>query len=466
MTMTSLSDVLNIASDGLSAQTAGMAATGQNVANVNTPGYSRVSANIESTQTGDTFAGSVQVSGVVRSYDQFTFGNLLTQQGMGGAADARSEALNTAQATVAPSSGGTIADSVNSFFSSLTTLESSPSDTSAREGVLQSAQNLAQTISTTAAGLTSQRSALLQQAQGVATSLNGELQQIATLNGQIAQATAQGSQPTDLQDQRDSLISQVSGQIGGQVVEEPSGITLLAAGTALVTGTQASTVSVGLDTSGNLQILASQSGGASMDITSNTNSGSLGGIREARDTDIPSFSGQLDQFAYNLATSVNAVQSSGYGLDGATGRNLFTQPTTVAGAAAAFAVDPTVAGQPQMIAASSTAAGVPGGNDVAVQLASLATQPLGGGEPPAQAFGAIASSVGDATSAASSDSQLRDDTVTQAQDLNSSSSGVSLNEEMTNMTQFQNAYDASAKVLQTAESLLSDLMTDINAVTG
>jgi flagellar hook-associated protein 1 FlgK len=463
--MTSLSDVLNIAASGLAAQTAGMAITGQNVANVNTPGYSQVTANIETAAAGDTFAGGAQVSGVVSSYDQFTFGNLLSAQGMGGAADARSEALNAAQATLAPASGGTIADSVNSFFSSLTTLESTPSDTSARDGVLQAAGSLAQTISTTAAGLSSQRSGLLQQAQGVATSLNTELQQIATLNGQIAQATAQGGQPTDLQNQRNALVSQVSGQVGAQTVQEPSGLTLLSAGTALVSGTQASSVSVGLDTSGNLQITATPPGGASMDITSNVTAGSLGGIREARDTDIPNFSSQLDQFAYDLATSVNAVQSSGYGLTGATSQNLFAQPTTVAGAAASLAVDPSIVGQPQLLAASSTATGLPGGNDNAVQLASLATQPLSGGQPPTQAFGVIASSVGDATAAASSDSTLRDDTVTQAQDLNQSSSGVSLDEQMTNMSQFQNAYDASAKVLQTAESLLDDLMSDLSTVT-
>ncbi len=459
--MTSLLSILNIAGQGLAAQSAGMATTGQNIANVNTPGYSRVTVNLETTLTGDTFAGSVQAAGVTRSYNQFTFGNLLTQQGMGGAADARSQALTSAQGVMAPSSGGTIADSVNSFFASMTALESNPSDTSTRSAVLSSAQSLAQNISTTAAGLSSQRSALLQQAQGVATSLNGELSQIAALNGQIAQATAQGSQPSDLQDQRDALVSQVSGQIGATVVEEPSGITLLAAGTALVSGSQASSVGVNLDTSGNLQIIANQPGGSKVDITQNTTAGSLGGIREARDADIPSFSSQLDQFAYNLSTAVNSVQSSGYGLDGGTGRNLFTQPASVAGAASSFAVNPNIVGQPQMLAASSSAGGIPGGNDLALQMAALATQPLAGGAPPAQAFGAIASSVGDATSSATSESQLRADTVTQAQDLNQSSSGVSLDEEMTNMSNFQNAYEASAKVIQTAETMMTDLMQEI-----
>jgi|CZKU01.1.fsa_nt_gi flagellar hook-associated protein 1 FlgK len=456
--MSSLLGLLNIAGSGLAAQTAAIDATGQNVANVNTPGYSRVTANLETTATGDTFSGTVQANGVVRSYNQFTYGNLLSEQGKGGAADARSQALNQVQSVMAPGSG-TIADSVNAFFTSATTLGGSPSDPSARAVMLQSATTLAQSISGTAAGLSSERSSLLTQAQGVATDLNGELSQIAKLNGQIASATAQGSQPTDLQDRRDALVSKVSTQIGAQAIQDSKGnYTLLSSGVALVTGNQASAVSVGVDASGKMQVAANQPGGATIDITANTNAGSLGGLREARDTDLAAASSQLDQFASNLATAVNAVQSSGYGLDGVTGRNLFTQPATVAGAAASFAVDPQVVGNPQFLAASSTAAGLPGGNDVAVKLSQLASQSLSGGPPPAQAFGALAASVGVAASAAISESETRTETVTQAKDLNDSSSGVSLDEEMANMTAFQNAYAASAKVIQTAETLLNTLM--------
>ena len=176
-----------------------------------------------------------------------------------------------------------------------------------------------------------------------------------------------------------------------------------------------------------------------------------------------SFSSQLDQFASNLATAVNSVQSTGYGLDGKTGRNLFTPPAGVAGAAAAFAVDPAMVGNPQFIAASSTAGGLPGGNDAALTLAQLASQPLNGGPPPAQSFGAIAASVGNATASATAESETRAETVTQAQNLNQSSSGVSLDEEMANMTAFQSAYVASSKVLQTAENLLNVLMQLIPA---
>jgi flagellar hook-associated protein 1 FlgK len=451
---------LNIAQSGLAAQTAAMDATGQNITNVNTPGYSRVTANLETTPTGDTFAGSVQVSGVVRSFNQLTYGNLLTQQGQSGAADARSSALDETQGIVAPTDG-TIGDQLSSFFSSLSTLTTSPSDPSARSAVLASATSLAQSISTTAAGLSGQRSDLLTEAQGVATQVNTQLSQIAQLNAQIQASSGGGQQPTDLLDQRDQLAGQVSTEVGAQVLVDSSGnYTLLSGGTALVSGSTAATLAVGLDGSGNLKITSTQSGDTT-DITSATNLGTLGGIREARDTDIPNYQGQLDTFAYNLATGVNAVFSNGYGTDGATGRNLFVQPTSAAGAAYAFAVDPSVANDPAAVAASSTSAGLPGGNDVAVALAGLASQPFGSSTSPGSAFASIASSVGSDVSSADSEATLRADTVTQAQDLNQSASGVSINQEETNLTEFQQAYEASTEVLQTANSLLQDLMTTV-----
>jgi flagellar hook-associated protein 1 FlgK len=455
--MTSLTSLLSIANMGLQAQTAGLDAAGQNVANANTPGYSRVSAHLETTSVADGYAGSVQVTGIGRTVDQFAFANLVTEQGKSGAATARSDALATTQNIVAPST--TIADDINTFFTSTTTLEGSPSDPSARAGVLAAATQVAQDFSTTANALTSQRSSLLSQAQSTSTTLNTQLSQIAKLNGQIATAVGGGNEPTDLEDQRDALVSTVSTAIGAQVIPGANGqVTLLSSGTALVSGTSAATIGVTLDSSQNLKITATIGNGTANDITPNVTSGTLGGIREARDTDIPSAQSQLDSFANDFTTSVNAVQSSGYGLDGVTGRNLFTPSATVAGAAAAMTVDPSVAGNPSAIAASSTAAGVPGNNDIAVKLNALATSNLAGGSTPTTTYANLAASVGNAKSSADSETSLRTSTVTQATNLNSSVSGVNIDDEMTNLSAFQRAYEANSKVLQTVDTLLQGLM--------
>jgi flagellar hook-associated protein 1 len=458
----SLFGLLNIAQSGLAAQSAALDATGQNVANVNTPGYSRVTANLETTDTLDSFTGGVEVGGMERSFSSLTFGSMLTEQGLGGAADARSGALAQVESTVAPATGS-IGDNINSFYASFQTLETSPSDASARSGVLAAATSLAQSISGAANGLASQRSGLTTQAQTLAATLNSNLSQIAALNTQIAAARGSGDEPTDLEDQRDQLASTVSTEIGAHVVTDANGdYTLLSSGTALVSNGTAATISVTTGASQDLEVSSTLgAGGTPENITQNVTSGTLGGLCETCNTDIPGVSSQLDQLAYNLSTSVNAVQSAGYGLDGVTGRNLFTQPATVAGAALAMSVDPTVANDPSAIAASSTAAGLPGGDDNAVALAQLAVKPLGASDNPADAFGSIAANVGNLAASANNEQSLRQATIAQAQTQNSSVSGVSLDQEMTNLDQFQRAYEASSQVLQTANTLLGELMQDL-----
>ena len=188
----SLFGLLNIAQSGLAAQTAGLDATGQNVANVNTPGYSRVTANLETVDTPDGFTGGVAVAGMDRAFDSLTFGSLLTEQGLGGAADARSSALGQIESIVAPTTGS-IGDNIDSFFASLQTLETSPSDTSARAGVIGAASQLAESISSTANELATQQTSLATEAQGVAATLNQNLASIAKLNVQIAAATGSGN---------------------------------------------------------------------------------------------------------------------------------------------------------------------------------------------------------------------------------------------------------------------------------
>jgi flagellar hook-associated protein 1 FlgK len=455
-----LTSLLNVMGQSLMAQQEGLDVTGQNVANVNTPGYVQRTAVLQAEAVMPGTEGGVDVAGVQRAFDQFTYAQVVQQTGLKGAADARSGALSEAQATLAPQGGGGISDQLTAFFASLSALSANPSDPSARSAVLAQASNLAQGISTTANGLAQQQASLLTQAQGVAGELNTELAQIAKLNASIQQAQAAGDQAPDLRDQRDQLVTQVADQIGAQVVADPSGSeTILGGGAALVTGSQAVSVGVTVDTSGALKFTATgPNGGATNDITQGVTQGSLGGLREARDTDIAGTMSQLDQFAYNLANSVNAVHESGYGLDGNTGRPLFQVPTQVAGAAANFAVDPGMVGNPQFVAASGTSQDVPGGNDVAIKLAQLASSPLGSAGSPADGFASIAAQLGSAVSGANADATTRADTLTQAQNLNSSASGVSLDQEMTKLTQFQQAFQASTQVLQIANGLMTTLL--------
>ena len=129
--MTSLNSLFSIARDGLQAQSAGVSVTGQNITNVNTPGYVRRGVLMQPRQYG-----GVNVTGVSRSFQRTSHGRLVEEHGRHGAAQLRASALSAVESIVAPGVP-TIGDRVNSFFQSLDTLSGAPADTTARLDVLQ-----------------------------------------------------------------------------------------------------------------------------------------------------------------------------------------------------------------------------------------------------------------------------------------------------------------------------------------
>lgn len=456
--MTSLVSILDVAGEGIAAQTVGLDVTGQNISNVNTPGYVDRTVDLETTP-----GGGVTAAGVERTPDSVAADNAVVEGGLQSAASARDTALANAEAVLAPTGGTTIADQANAFFSSMTALAQSPSDPTARSATLAAADQLAEAVSSTATQLAQSRQDLLGQAQGVAVQLDQQLTTIASLNKQIVAAQAGGNPPADLMDQRDALVSQVGQGIDVQVINQPSGaITLLSSGAALVDGANAAAVGVAASASGDMAISVQEPGGGATDITTGVTSGTLGGIREARDTDLSQVSGQLDQYAYDLTNDVNALHTTGYGLDGQTGRPLFQPSATVAGAARAMEVSPLVEGKPDAIAATASASSLPGGNDLALAIAGLASQPQGTSSSPAQAFSVVSSTLGSAKQSADAELSLRNATVAQANSLRDSADGVSIAGETVNLARYQQAFQASQQVLQTVDSLLDGFITTLS----
>lgn len=458
--MAGLSGMLGVARDGLMAQAAALDTTGQNVANVNTPGYARRTAVLASrAQPGS--AGGVDVVTFARDAAQLASRRVYAEAGKSGAADARAAALATLESLISPSAGG-IADRMNAMFSSLTTLSADGGSAAARATVLARAADLAASFSATAASLTTERASQLDAARNVVRDANESLASIARYNGQIASAEAAGTPANDLRDARDVLVRDVATRTGAHVVEDERGqMTVFVAGTAVVTGNGARPLSADLDPQGMLRLQVHGEGGAPLDVTARVTEGTLGGLREARDVDATAALRELDQLAYDLATSVNATHAAGYGLDGVGGRNLFVQPGAVAGAAYSFAIDPAVAGAPNKLAASGSVVGLPGGSDVALALSRLATSALGGSSTPAERVASWIGGVGARSASARSEASLRASTVQTAESNFESQRGVSLDEEMVNLTRFQRAFEASTRILHVADELLGSLIREL-----
>ena len=152
---------------------------------------------------------------------------------------------------------------------------------------------------------------------------------------------------------------------------------------------------------------------------------------------------------------------AGVGTDGASGRPLFAVSATKAGAASTLAIDPGVAGHPERVAAAGSVAELPGGNSGALALAALAESDSFGGTTITNRFASLASDVGARKLNAESEKSLRDDTLSLATTMSQSASGVSLDEEMIDMSKYQRAFEAASKVLQTANELLANFLRDI-----
>lgn len=457
--MASLTALLGLARDGMVAQQGALDVTGSNVTNATTPGYVRRAAILQTQPTASGQPGGVLFAGISRSFDVFAQQRVLDESSKQSAAQARSSALTQTEAMVAPSGAASIASKINQLMDAFNQLVGYPGELTARTDVLAKAEDLAQSVSSTAKALTGQRVELVTQAQGVADEVNQRLQKIATLNGQIAQAQGLGDAAAGLRDQRDVLIGEVGDRIGARAIEGTDGnLVLFAAGTALVDGNTASQLSVDLAASGALRFQVVRSGGMKTDVTANVDAGTLGGIREARDQDLPDVATQLDQLAYDLANAVNAAHTGGFGLDAVAGRPLFTAPTAVAGAAAAMSVDAAMIGHPDRVAASSTAADLPGGNQNALALLHVGQNVIGAAGTPAERVAALNAGVGVKKASADGEVELRESTVAQVKSLRDSASGVSIDEEMVDLTRFQRAFQASVQVLQTADELLQTLM--------
>ncbi|MGD0791572.1 MAG: flagellar hook-associated protein FlgK [Terriglobales bacterium] len=449
--MSGLFGTLSIALSSLSVSQQEMATTSNNVANANTTGYSREVPEV--TAGAPIVVGSITLgTGVVLQKIQSLRDPILeiqlnqeTQQQSKLSTELTQ--LQQIQTQFASSTSGIGAD-ISNFFNSLQQLSPDPSNLELRQSVLTAASNLATDFNTTANNLQTERGNLdLNVVQSV-NQVNTLTSQIASVNHQISNLQNAHLDAGSLVDTQTNLIRQLSGLMDIQVIPTDQGITLATAnGTTLVSGSQsyALTSQVGID--GVQHVMA-----GTEDITGALTGGSLAGLIQIRDQEIPSLGSSLDQLAAGLANGLNTANKTGVDLYGNLGGNLFVPPPVGGvGAAAALTVSIT---DPSLIAASSD--GTSGSNGNLAVLAAVATQPLANGQTPIDSYSSIVFQVGNATSTASADVDSSTLILQKLQDQRGSISGVSLDEEASNLIQYQTAYQAAARVVSTVDGLLSD----------
>jgi len=440
--MGSLYGALSIATGALGAEQGALDATTNNVANVNTPGYSRLQpVLVESspiTVGSVTYGTGVELEKLQSLRDPILQMRIQEETQQQGQLNASLTAMQQAQVQFTTSSGD-IGTEISNFFASLNQISTDPTNLALRQGALTAAGNMATAFNNVANNLGQQRLNLdsnVSQDVGQVNVLTG---QIATLNTQISELQGVNQNASTLVDQRDVLIGKLSNLIDVSNIQSDNGLTLTTSnGTALVVGGQSFALTTQANASG-LQDVYAQG----KDITTALTSGDLTGLLQTRDQTIPGLLSNLDTLAAAVSNSLNTANQQGFDLNGNAGGNLFVPPAASGqGAAAGMALATT---DPALIAASSD--GTPGSNGNLAVLVAVENQPVAAGQAPTDYYSNIVFTVGNTVSNDSAELSASQSILSQLQDQRAGISGVSLDEEASNTVQFQRAFDAAANVV-------------------
>ncbi|HEV3072175.1 MAG TPA: flagellar hook-associated protein FlgK [Solirubrobacteraceae bacterium] len=421
---------LQTALSGLIASQEAIDTTGHNITNANTPGYSRQTAVLQTnmplpiaamsplTGAGGQMGTGVSVTTFTRIRNSYLDAQYRTQNAALGSASTQTNELQQAQSAFDEPSTSGISSQLSAFWSSWSSLANSPSSEAAREGVISKGAQLATTLNQLSSQIATVSAQATQQYASI-TGPTGEVRdaanQIAQLNHQIQLSEQAGQQPNDLLDHRDQLLDKLSTLANVTVTKAPNGTDTVSFGDAAQPLVEGTTVNWP-------QALTKAAGGQL---------GALLGLSSPTGA-LASYTTALDEVAGALAGTVNALHTS---------TPFFTGTTA---ATIKVAVTPTA------VQTSSTAA--PGGNDVAQAIAALR-----GGAADRRYAGLIAQ-VGSDVQTALDNQSTSQAVVSAIGNQRQSVSGVSLDEEMTNLISFQRGYQASARTLTVMDQMLETLI--------
>jgi len=460
---------LNIAFRSLMAHQQAMEVVSHNVANVNTPGFSRQQPvfTVEGAYTAPEatralIAGQVgmgvQVSQIRRLNQSFVNRSIWMEKQALGRWQVMSESLQHIEAIMPEPSDGGLATALDEFWGAWRDLSADPESMALRAAVYEQGARLADVIRTYSQQIAAYRQELNTQIQSYVQETNDIVKEIADLNDQIVRVLAVGDQPNDLYDQRDQLVDRLSELCSVTYSEEEGGTaTILMGGHYLVMRAEAAVLEA-VPSVGDPAVLEIQWVDRSVQVQ--PGGGKLGGILEARDEAISGVLASLDEIAVALINEVNAVHETGYGLDGSTGLSFFEGTSAATMRVSADVADLArlaTAGEDPLNPGNPTG---PGDGSIALALAQLADRKvLGGGTITiGDQYRMMVGQIGLQASHAQANLEASETMVAHLQDRRDQVSGVSLDEEAANMIRYQRAYQAAAKMITVVDDMIETLL--------
>ena len=449
---------LQTALSGLEAAQVAIDTTGQNIANANTPGYSRQTVNLTErsaltipslssfTGQGSQLGTGVDVTDISRVRDTFLDSQYRAQNSETSADNNNATILGQAQASLNEPTSSGLSAVLDNFWQGWNTYASSPNQDGSTQTIIGQGQAVADSLNTLAGQITTLQSQVTQQ-YGTLTdptsgAVAGDANQIAQLNVQIAQAQSAGLNANDLMDQRDEAIDDLSQYSNVYVTSQSNGMVNVSFGNAASAAQNGTTDETPLVDGGTVNLSQNLS-----DSNLSGSSGTLGSLLGLYDSTtgtgtLADYMTTLNGVANQLVSTVNGAISSADS-QGATATPFFDPSGTTA---ATIAVNPSL---------SSTSTPY-------TQAEAQAVSALSGGSAE-QSYQAFVTQVGGDVQSANNAQSTAQSLLTAIGNQRQSVSGVSLDEEMTNLIQYQQAYQASARVMSTINDTFSSLL---NMVSG
>jgi flagellar hook-associated protein 1 FlgK len=464
----------DVARKALFAQEAALGVVGNNIANVNTPGYTRqVPELVESESThgigGILFGHGVDMQAIRQVLDPLIDQRLLQAGADRGEQSARSDQLGELAQVVNDLDDPSLPSTLDGFYAAADALARNPAGIAERQNLIGQANTLAAGITRRAGALADLQRAVDDRYSQLGTEANDSLTKIAALNRDIVSREVDGQSANDLRDARRNVLNQLSQTLRVSVLEDPNGAVRVSASNGAVLVENGSVVNsiavrgsgVGLDGQALHEIGLADAEGTFLSAPAAFSGGTIGGLASVRDGAIVTASQHLDTFVAGsgsnpgLIGAVNAIQQAGRDLDGNA-----TTAVPLFGGTSAATLSVLITDPRQIAAAQSTD---PGDNRNALALADLRTTTLTAlGNQTLTGYLALEQArIGDEASLASDQAAATDLLGKHLESERDAVSGVNLNEELTNLLRYQRAFQAASQVLNVANSALDSLFAAV-----
>ncbi len=431
----------------------GINVTGRNIANVNTPGYTRQTLQTTATLTYD--GHDEPEFQITQNRDVFIEARLASETAISGRLTAKRDALTPVDSVFSNTDApGGLQSSLTEFFGAFQELEAQPNSLPLRSSLLIKADTMTSAFNATRDRLEQIQSSVTDRVFNTVDSANQLVKNIAEFNAQVGIIKRGGGDVTALVDQRGEAVRKLAELTGARALQAGDGqVTVtLANGKPLVVGDEIYPISAATLNDGTVEYTLDGEPAAISD-------GSLKGLSDAL-VDIKGHITRLDQLAASIASRVNTLHSSGSDLDGNAGTNFFdaTNPVT----AANFSVSSAITANPRLVVTAAAGAGR-GDATVARNLSKLFQDNSStiGTETTSfdNFFSSLVTDAGAGVRSAEDAMVTQQAILEQTQAQREAVSGVSLDEEAVRLLQYQKAYEAAARFLKVANDMTQTILS-------